>query len=247
MTIRISDLSALPPAGLTKETCKQETKELAKQISAYQHRLYAESKRSLLVILQGMDAAGKDGSIRKVFNRCSPAGIGVKSFKKPTPEEFARDFLWRVHKEVPRQGYIKIFNRSHYEDVLIQRVHQWIDEDQVRSRMAAINAFEELLVSDGETTVLKFYLHLSRDRQREKLQERIDLPRKRWKHNPGDWDEHQRWDQYMACYEDVLNHSAIPWTVIPADKRWYRNYLVARTVADTLAGMNPQIPYTEPA
>ncbi len=242
MAIRIDELNPNPPGSVSKKDIEKKTKRLVRQIGALQHTLYAEEKRSVLVVLQGMDASGKDGTARAVFGKSSAAGLDVYSFKKPTSEEFAHDFLWRVHKQAPRKGYIQIFNRSHYEDILIQRVHRWIDEDMVDKRMVAINAFEDLLQFDNGTVILKFYLHLDQERQREKLQERIDNPRKQWKHNPADWDEHARWDQYMTCYEDLLNRSAIPWHIVPANKEWYRNYIVAQTVYESLVSLNPQLP-----
>ena len=179
----LSKIPTTPPKGLSKKETKKETDILARAIADRQHLMYAENKKSLLIVFQGMDSSGKDGATRKVFKYCSPIAISAHAFKKPTDEEFAHDFLWRVHKLTPRKGTITIFNRSHYEDVLIQRVHKWIDEEKVAQRMAAINAFERLLIEDNNTTILKFYMHLSKDRQREKLQERIDDPRKNWKHN----------------------------------------------------------------
>ena len=155
-------------------------------------------------------------------------------FKKPSDKEFAHDFLWRVHKQAPAKGEIKVFIRSHYEDVLIQRVHKWIDEDRVNARIDAINAWEKLLTVDNNTTVIKCYLHLSKERQLEKLQERKEEEDKFFKHNPGDWEEREHWDEYRRCYEDVINRSEIPWHIVPVDQRWYRNYVVASIVLETL-------------
>ncbi len=242
MAIRIHDLDPNPPESASKKDIQKKTKRLVREIGELQHALYAEGKHSLLVVFQGMDASGKDGTARDVFGKTSAAGVDVISFKKPTSEEFAHDFLWRIHKHAPRKGYIQVFNRSHYEDVLIQRVHAWIDDDRVDQRFNAINAFEDLLRFDNGTIILKFYLHLSRERQMEKLQERLDNPRKQWKHNPADWDEHQLWDRYMSCYEDVLNRSTLPWHVVPANKEWYRNYVVAKTIYETLVELDPQLP-----
>lgn len=242
MAFRIQELDANPPADCAKDAIKEETKQLVHQIGELQHKLYAEAKRSILIVLQGVDASGKDGTARTVLGETSAAGVDVYSFKKPTSEEFAHDFLWRIHQRAPRKGYIQVFNRSHYEDVLIQRVHRWIDEDRIEKRFAAINAFEELLQFDNGTIILKCFLHLDRDRQLEKLQERLDKPSKQWKHNPADWDEHARWDQYMTCYEDMLNRSHIPWKVIPSNKEWYRNFLVARHLHDVLCELDPQLP-----
>ena len=240
--IRLSEISTKAEAGATKEAFKAKTKELAKRIGELQRIMYAQEKYSLLVIFQGMDASGKDGATRKVFRYCSIAGISVKSFKKPSDLEMNHDFLWRIHKFVPKKGRIKVFNRSQYEDVLIQRVHKWVDEETVEHRIDAINAFERNLVRDNNTTVLKFYLHISKERQKEKLQERIDNPRKNWKHNEGDWEERKLWNKYMACYEDAINSSEIPWTVVPADQRWYRDYFVARRVCEVLESLDLKLP-----
>ncbi|HRW74807.1 MAG TPA: polyphosphate kinase [Saprospiraceae bacterium] len=242
MAIRIREISAMPPDEVQQDDIEKQTKKLVKKIGELQRTLYAEARHSLLIVLQGMDASGKDGTARRVLAKTSAAGVDVYSFKKPTTEEFAHDFLWRVHRQVPRKGYIQVFNRSHYEDVLIQRVHRWITEEHAIKRMEAINAFEDLLQFDNGTVVLKFYLHLDQERQREKLQERIDHPHKQWKHNPSDWDEHARWDQYMTCYEDVINRSQIPWVIVPANVEWYRNYVVASKVYETLKELDPKLP-----
>ena len=243
--MKLTEIPTTAPKGLTKKAIKKETDKIARAIADRQHLLYAEDKKSLLVVLQGMDASGKDGTTRRAFSWCSPTGVWAYAFKKPTEEEFDHDFLWRVHKVVPRKGMIQVFNRSHYEDVLIQRVHKWIDEDQVNARFNAINAFEELLTVDNQTKVLKFYLHISPERQLEKLQERIDVPTKRWKHNPNDWEERKMWEEYMRCYEDVINRSTIPWIIAPVDQRWYRNYFIASKVLETLKSMNLEYPKLE--
>ncbi len=241
--IRLNDISTKAPKGLDKDAIKDETKDIAKRIADLQYKMMAEKKHSILVIFQGMDSSGKDGATKNVFGECGPAGVNVYSFKKPTEEEFAHDFLWRVHKLAPAEGMIQIFNRSHYEDILIQRVHGWIDEEKVNRRIAAINAFEENLVHDNNTTILKFYMHLSKSRQKEKLQERIDVPRKNWKHNANDWKEREHWDKYMECYEDAINRcNAIPWIIAPVDQRWYRNYFIAQKVLETLEKLNPKFP-----
>ncbi len=243
--IKLSDISTDAPKKLEKKDVQKETKELTKKIADLHETLIAEKKNSLLVVFQGMDSSGKDGATHNTFRYCSPSGLSAYSFKKPTEEEFAHDFLWRVHKQVPGKGEIKIFNRSHYEDVLIQRVHGWIDEEKVNKRIAAINAFEELLVFDNNTTILKFYMHLSRERQQEKLQERIDDPTKNWKHNANDWEEAKLWDKYMECYEDVINRSSVPWHIVPVDQRWYRNYIIAQKVCETLESLNMKLPTIE--
>lgn len=241
-TIKISDYQHKAPKGLNKQKIEAKTEILARKIGELQHTIYAEAKHSILIILQGMDASGKDGIIKTVFANCNPSGIDAYAFKKPTTEEFAHDFLWRCHKLAPRKGNLMIFNRSHYEDILIQKVNNWIDDEKRAKRMAAINAFEELLQFDNNTTILKFFLNISRERQREKLQERIDDPLKQWKHNDADWDEHEKWDAYMDCYEYAIKHSSVPWIVAPCDQRWYRNYFVAEKVYEALSALNPQLP-----
>ncbi len=236
--IKLSQLPTTPPKGATKEDYKHATNKLSKAIAEKQHLLYAEGKQALLVIFQGMDASGKDGATRKIFRYSNPSGLTAHAFKKPTDVEFAHDFLWRVHKLVPAQGQVVIFNRSHYEDIVIQRVHGWIDEPRVDMRIDAINAFEQLLVHDNRTRILKFYMHISKDRQAEKLQERIDDPTKYWKHNPNDWNEREHWDTYMSCYEECINRcNTIPWIVAPVDSRWYRDYFIATKILETLNEM----------
>jgi PPK2 family polyphosphate:nucleotide phosphotransferase len=242
MAINLSKISTKAPSELNKKKIEAKTIDLVIKIGELQHKLYAEGKQSLLVILQGMDASGKDGTVKTVFADCNPSGIDAVAFKKPTEEEFAHDFLWRIHQKTPRKGNIMIFNRSHYEDILVQRVHKWINEDKAEKRMKTINAFEELLEFDANTKVLKFYMHISPEKQQEKLQERIDDTTKNWKHKAADWDENDHWNEYMKCYEYAINESVIPWHIAPADKRWYRNYFIAQVVLKTLEGMNPQLP-----
>jgi PPK2 family polyphosphate:nucleotide phosphotransferase len=244
--LRISEISTRAPKGLEKEDVEKEYDEMTSEIADLQYKIKAEEKHSLLVIFQGMDASGKDGATHKVFRKCGVSGVQSFSFKKPTDKEFAHDFLWRVHKLTPGKGEIVIFNRSHYEDILIQRVHEWIDEDRVNARINAINAFEELLEKDNNTTILKFYMHISEERQKEKLQERIDVPRKNWKHKDADWEERKLWDKYMRCYQDAIDRcNKVPWIIAPCDQRWYRNYFVAKKVLTTLRTLNPQLPALE--
>lgn len=242
MNIELKNIDTIPEEGITKADIKQKTEQLTTEIADYAQRLMAESKQALLIVMQGMDSSGKDGATKKVFRKCSPHVVKAYPFKKPTDLEFAHDFLWRAHKVAPAKGEIMIFTRSHYEDILIQRVHKWIDMDTVESRMEAINNFEELLEKHNNTKVLKFYLHLSPERQEEKLQERIDIPEKNWKHNPGDWEERKHWKSYMKAYEYAINASRIAWNIIPVDKRWYRDYCIAKVVLKTLKQMNPQYP-----
>jgi len=240
--INLNEIPTVAPAGFSKQETKHKTDKLARKIGDLQHKLYAVRSHSILVIFQGMDASGKDGATRKVFSYCSPIGINATGFKKPTEEEFAHDFLWRIHKHAPAKGMIQIFNRSHYEDVLIQRVHKWIDEKTVDARIRAINEFEQNLQRDNDTTLLKFYMHISPERQKKKLQERIDDPRKNWKHNPGDWEEIKLWDEYRRCYEDVIKRSEVPWIIAPVDQRWYRDYFVASKIVDTLKSLSLVLP-----
>ena len=239
------DLSQIPttaPAGVKKNRVRKETRRLAKRLAELQYLLFAEKKHGVLVVFQGMDTSGKDGATRNAFQYCSPSGMGCYSFKKPTDLEFAHDFLWRVQQHSPAKGDIQIFIRSHYEDILIQRVHSWINEDRVKSRMDAINAYETNLASDNNTLVIKFYMHLSRERQAEKLQERLDDPSKQWKHNADDWKEAELWDQYRKCYEDAINWSTIPWHIIPVDQRWYRNFLITKILVERLEALQMQLP-----
>ena len=243
--IKLDEISTKPPKGADKEELKDLAKDYADRLGELQALLRAQKKHSVLVIFQGMDASGKDGAVKNVFKDCIHDGVKVYSFKKPTEEEFAHDFLWRVHQRCPAKGEIQIFNRSHYEDILIQRVHGWVSEEHVQKRMQAINAFEELLQFDNNTVVLKFFLHLSKDQQAIELQERIDEPDKYWKHNDNDWKEREHWDEYMRCYQDVLNWSAIPWHIVPVDERWYRDYVVSKAIVEALEALNMEYPPLE--
>ncbi|MEN0051645.1 MAG: PPK2 family polyphosphate kinase [Bacteroidota bacterium] len=240
--IKLKDISTKPPKNVDKSDLKKQTKDYVERLGELQRLLRAERKHSVLVILQGMDASGKDGAVYKVFRDCSHNDVMTYGFKKPTEEEFAHDFLWRVHKLTPGKGQIVVFNRSHYEDVLIQRVHGWISEEHVQKRMNSIDAFEELLQYDNNTLVMKFFLHISYDQQAEELQERIDEPEKHYKHNTGDWEQRKHWDKYMECYEDVLNKSKIPWHIVPVDSRWYRDYIISKTLVEALDGLNMEYP-----
>lgn len=240
--IDLSKISTTAAKGLDKKTVRKETAIIARRIGELQHMMYAQGEHSLLIVFQGMDGSGKDGACRKVFRHCSVTGISAKSFKKPTSLEMKHDFLWRVHQHVPKKGRIKIFNRSHYEDVLIQRVNKWIDEKTVDHRIDAINNFERNLLRDNNTTVLKFYLHISESEQKVQLQERIDDPSKNWKHNDGDWEERKKWKEYMRCYTDAINRSEIPWIIAPVDQRWYRDYFIASRVLEAMESLNLQLP-----
>ena len=241
--ISIQQIPTTPPKSAKKKAILAETRLLNQRIGDLQHILYAQKKYSVLIVVQGMDASGKDGTVREVLKDCTHGAVRVESFKKPTTKEMNHDFLWRIHQHAPEKGYIQVFNRSHYEDILIQRVNGWIDMDKVQLRMEAINAFENLLQFDNNTLIIKLYLHVSKERQREKLQERLDDPSKNWKHNDGDWEETEKWDQYMEAYDYVLNNSVIPWHVVPADNRWYRNYIASKIVAESLQTLDLSLPY----
>ncbi len=235
------------PGVKDEETAAAETAERLARMEQLQFRLYAEGRRSLLIVLQGMDTSGKDGVVRRVMTGFDPLGVRVKAFKVPSEEERAHDFLWRVHQVAPAAGEVVIFNRSHYEDVLVVRVHGLVPKAEWSARYALINAFEQALVARG-TTVLKFFLHISRGEQRERLLERLDDPAKRWKFNAGDLDERALWKDYRRAYEDALSKcstKASPWWVIPADRKWYRDWAIARVVTEALESIDPQLPAPE--
>lgn len=238
----LSLISTLPPEGTDEEQIRDLTKDLTKELGDLHQILMAQKKYSVLIVLQGMDASGKDGAVKTVFEYCTHQSLRAYNFKKPSEEEFSHDFLWRVHKQAPAKGEIVVFVRSHYEDILIQRVHRWIDEDRAHKRMAAINAFEQLLAQDNNTLVLKFFLHISKKQQEEELLERKQEKDKMWKHNPNDWKEREHWDEYMRCYEYAIDQSLIPWTIVPVDKRWYRDYIIARELVTQLRKLNLEYP-----
>jgi len=219
--LRLDDLSTKAPKELDKSQIKEETQGLLDRLSELQNRLYASSKYAVLVIFQGMDASGKDGAIKKVLSSLNPMGVHAFSFKAPTDEEKAHDFLWRIHLKAPAKGMIHAFNRSHYEDVLITRVHGWCDDATAKKRFADINHFEQLLQHNG-TVIFKFYLHVSRKEQQERLEERVEDPRKMWKHDAADQEEAKHWDTYIKMYEEVFENCQVaPWVVVPADQNWY--------------------------
>jgi PPK2 family polyphosphate:nucleotide phosphotransferase len=230
--------------GWAKDHARDATGEQLERLSDLQDRLWAQAKHAVLIVLQGIDASGKDGAIRRVMSAFNPQGCRVSSFKVPTAEEAAHDFLWRIHKQVPGKGEIGVFNRSHYEEVLVVRVHELVPRDVWQGRYELINDFEETLTETG-TTVVKFFLHISRDEQRERLQERYDNPHKRWKFSPGDLEERKLWDDYMAAYEDVLSKTSTadtPWYVIPSNRNWFRDLAISTIVADTIGDLKPQYP-----
>ena len=241
-------LSTLPTQGKQfhpdRDQAEAEFKALRREFIDLQTRLYAEGQQKLLIVLQAMDAGGKDGTIRKVFRGVNPQGVRVHSFKVPSKEELAHDFLWRIHNVVPAKGMIGVFNRSHYEDVLVVRVHNIVPESVWRPRFEQINQFEKLLTDTG-TTILKFFLHISPEEQKERFQARLDDTSKNWKFSVEDLEKRKYWGNYMAAYEEMLQRCTTPdapWYVIPADQKWYRNWVITRTIVDTLKEMDPQYP-----
>jgi PPK2 family polyphosphate:nucleotide phosphotransferase len=241
------DLSKIDPEddmGWDKSDGEEATAGLLERLTDLQDRIWAEGKHPVLIVLQGIDAAGKDGTIRKVMTAFNPQGCVVSSFKLPTPDELAHDFLWRVHKRVPGRGEIGIFNRSHYEDVLVVRVHDIVPREVWRRRYEQIRRFEEHLVENG-TTIVKFFLYISKDEQRQRFQERYDDRRKRWKFSLGDLEERKLWDDYIAAFEDALTETsteASPWYVIPANRNWLRNLALASILAETMDDLKPSYP-----
>ncbi|MEQ9407138.1 MAG: polyphosphate kinase 2 family protein [Fuerstiella sp.] len=228
----------------SRDAAELEFCSLRDRMATLQPHLYAEGRQKLLVVLQAMDAGGKDGTIRHVFRGVNPQGVRVTSFKKPTAEELDHDFLWRIHKAVPGKGMIGIFNRSHYEDVLVVRVHNLVPPHVWQARYKVINEFEKHLVESG-TTILKFFLHISKDEQKERLQARLDDPEKHWKFDAEDLKKREEWDDYQLAFQDMLNNCTTtfaPWYLIPADQKWYRNLAIARVIVHTLEKMDPQFP-----
>jgi len=227
-----------------KKDSKEALLKLNTELAALQEQLYAEGKHRLLIVLQAMDTGGKDGVIRAVFEGVNPQGVRVASFKVPTPVELAHDYLWRVHQQTPGKGEMVIFNRSHYEDVLVVRVHQLVPEEVWSRRYQHIREFERLLADEG-TTILKFYLHIDLQEQAQRFLARVEDPTKQWKFNPGDLDERDRWEEYMRAYEDMLNQTSTdwaPWYIIPANKKWYRNWLISKIVIKTLKNLDMRYP-----
>lgn len=242
--VRLSEYRTDDDGGLSKPDGEAEFQKLLDKLVKLQDLLYAQAKHALLVVFQAMDAGGKDSTIRHVLGPLNPQGCVATNFKAPVTEELEHDFLWRVHAHTPRLGYISVFNRSHYEDVLIARVKGLVPEKRWKSRYDHINAFEEMLHDEG-TTVLKFFLHISKDYQKERLQRRLDNPDKWWKFDPNDLVERARWDEYQQAYEDALARCSTkhaPWYIIPAETRWYRDLLVADIIVTTLDDLGMKYP-----
>jgi len=231
-----------PGKSVDEKAAREKAADYIVEIGELQLKLYAEAKRSLLVVFQGMDTSGKDGAIRKVFADVNPMGCHVICFKKPTELEYSHDFLWRIHQQMPPFGMTHIFNRSHYEDILVPSVEGYISKEVIAKRYNQINDFEKMMEANG-TSILKFFLHISKDEQEERLKERLSDPKKFWKHRDADWDARKKWDMYLYVYESIIEKcDAVPWNVIPSDKNWYKEYLVAEKVVEALRKIDPQYP-----
>lgn len=242
--VHLSDYDPNDKGGYERAKAEETTKQLRNELRDLQECLFAEQNQSLLIVLQAMDAGGKDGTIKSVFQGVNPQGVRVASFKRPTEIELAHDFLWRIHQQVPPKGYIAIFNRSHYEDVLVARVNQLVPQDVIEQRYEQINHFEALLAANN-TRIVKFYLNISKDEQKERFQKRLDNPNKHWKFSLGDLPVREQWHHYMHAFEIALtqcNTEVAPWYIIPANRKWYRNLVIMTLIVQTLREMNPQFP-----
>lgn len=240
--INLKNLSTKAPESIDKKDAKKRIEEIKMELLELQNLLIANSKKSILVILQGMDASGKDGIIRDVFTGLNPSNCSISSFKKPTEIEMKHDFLWRIHQQVPANGEIKVFNRSHYEDVIIQKVHNWVDDSVIEQRYTQINNFETLLEENG-TKIIKCYLHVSPEKQLERLTERKENIEEHYKHNENDWVERTFWDSYMIAYEKTFERcNSTPWNIVPADNGWYKSLVIAELLLKSLKDMNMQYP-----
>lgn len=245
--VRTEDFDPNDTLELTKDGTREDDARLRKRLRALQDVLYASKKRALLIVLQGMDSSGKDGTVKKVLADISPTGFNVEAFKVPTPAELLHDYLWRVHQKTPQRGDIVVLNRSYYEDVLVTRVHGMVDDETAHRRFSEIRNFEDYL-TDNDTVVLKFFLHISKDFQREKLLKRLECPEKNWKFSASDLEERKCWDDYQRCYGDVLSHTSTkraPWHVVPANHRWFRDYFILHAVVHALEEMHLEYPVLE--
>jgi PPK2 family polyphosphate:nucleotide phosphotransferase len=243
--LHLSDEDAAPPKGLAKgDELEEKLGKVTERLGELQELFFADGRYALLIVLQGRDASGKDGVVRVVFDACNPQGVRVNAFKVPTPVELSHDFLWRIHQVVPAKGMFGVFNRSHYEDVLVVRVHQLVPKEVWSARYDQINEFERML-SENRVIIMKFFLHVSRDEQKQRLEERIEDPKKNWKFSAGDLDERKLWDDYTRAYHDALRKCSTdwaPWYVVPADKNKVRNYLIAKRIVATLEDLDLQYP-----
>lgn len=245
--VSLNDWDPNDDGGLDKDEARKETQALNERLEALQELLYAEDKHKVLAVLQATDTGGKDGTIRHVFDTLNPAGVKVASFKKPTSDELAHDYLWRVHAHAPANGQLTIFNRSHYEDVLVVRVHNYVPESVWSKRYRHIREWEQMLADEG-TTIVKFFLHISRAEQKERLQARLDTPEKNWKFAKGDLDEREHWDDYQEAFTAMLEETSTkdaPWYVIPANRKWFRNRLISQILFDELEGLDMSYPEPE--
>ena len=241
--IKLKSISTLAPKKFDKEKTKNELQKLKFKLDELQNLLYAEGKHAILIIIQGMDASGKDGTVKNVFEAVNPMGCRVFAFKQPTTLESKHDFLWRIHTSAPEKGMMHIFNRSQYEDVLIQKVHHWVDEKTIKQRYDHINNFEKLMIETG-TAVLKFYLHVSKEEQLKRLNERLSDKTKMWKYNDNDIKEREFWDQYRDSYEAVFENCSkyADWEIVPSDQNWYKEYIIAKKVVQTLEDFKMKFP-----
>lgn len=243
MTHYLHKISTKPGKSIDKKKTEAETLILIDEIATLQNVLYAEKKHSLLIILQGMDASGKDGTVKHVFFSMNPMGISVKAFKAPTPEENDHDFLWRIYPHTPAKGMVEIFNRSHYEDILVPSVHKTESKEIIENRYNIINCFEKSL-SDSGTVILKFFLHISKKEQQKRIKARLTRPHKKWKYDPADVREEGHWDEYMKVYEKIFERCSpqLPWMIIPSDHKWYRNYIIAKEIVKILKSLKMKYP-----
>ena len=245
---KFSKISTKAPAKYEKEETKLKTAKILEKIGKLQNVFFAQGKYSLLIVLQGLDASGKDGVVKNVFSGLNPLGVDVRAYKAPTEEEKQFDFLWRIHKNIPAKGTIMLFNRSHYEDVLVPAVEKWIDKDRIKSRFEHINNFEKLLKEENNTIILKFYLHISKEKQHEKLLERKNNPEKYWKHSDGDWETSKKWDDYMHAYQNIFEACDKPeWEIVPSDENWYKEYRIAKRVLEALEKLELEYPKLDTA
>jgi PPK2 family polyphosphate:nucleotide phosphotransferase len=243
-TVKLADWDPGDTLGFDKDAARDNVAQSMARLDELQYLMYAQHRHALLVVLQGMDGAGKDGTIRHVMTGLNPQGCRVTSFKAPSPEELDHDFLWRVHQAVPRRGDIAIFNRSHYEEVLIARVRQLVPKDVWSSRYDHINRFEQLLTDSG-VVIVKLFLHISRDEQRQRFEERLHDATKQWKLSPSDFEDRKYWDDYVGAYEDVLTRCSTreaPWFIVPANKKWLRNFVVSHILVETLEALEMRFP-----
>lgn len=241
--INLSKEPTKPQDSIDKKKIEEETSKLKDELFDLQNLLFAERKHSMLIVLQGMDAAGKDGTVRHVFSCMNAMGVTVKAFKAPTEEEMQHDFLWRVHQHAPATGMIQIFNRSHYEDILVPTVHETLDKKLIERRYETINNFEQNLIDAG-TVIIKLFLNISKEEQKERIKERLTKPDKKWKYDPADKREALKWDDYMRVYERIFEQCGpkLPWVIVPANNKWYRNYIVANEMVKTLKALKMKYP-----